>query len=93
MAGATLTNALPIIQDAFGDGVTNVINTHTTVLNRFPISPKKFDGNRLRENIAYAMPSEGGGYGPSASAVPAAGTSLNVETYMYHAYIYDTIQV
>jgi len=93
MAGATLTSALPILQDAFGDGVTNVINTHTTVLNRFPISPKKFDGNRLRENIAYAMPSFGGGFGPSASSVPDPQTSANVETYLYHAYIYDTIQI
>ena len=92
MAGATLTSAT-ILQDAFSDGVTNVINIHTNILNRFPISPKKFDGKQLRENIAYAMPSEGGGFGPSASTVPAAGTSSNAESYLFHSYIYDTIQV
>lgn len=93
MAGQTLTTGQPILQDAFGEGVTNSINVHTTVLNRFPISPKKFDGKQLRENIAYQMPSLGGGFGPSLSAVPDPGVALNVEAYMWHAYIYDTIQV
>ena len=90
---ATLTNKDTILQDYFGEGVTNAINTTTQVLNRFPISPKKFDGRVLRENIGYAMPSSGGAYGPSLAAVPSAGTSLNIETYIYHCYIYDTIQI
>lgn len=90
---ATLTNKDAILQDYFGEGVTNAINTTTQVLNRFPISPKKFDGRVLRENIGYAMPSTGGAYGPSLAAVPSAGTSANKETYIYHCYIYDTIEI
>lgn len=91
--GATLTTQSTILQEFFGEGVSNAINTTTQVMNRFPISPKKFDGRVIRENIGYGMPSTGGAYGPSLAAVPSAGNSANVETYIYHCYIYDTIQI
>lgn len=93
MAGATLTDSDSVLQDAFGEGVSFLVNVRTQVMNRFSISPKKFDGRVLRENIGTGMPAGGGAYGPSLSAVPAADTSNNAETYIYHSYIYDTISV
>ena len=93
MAGATLTNKLEILQDNFGEGVSFLVNVKTRVLNQFPISPKKFDGRVIRENIGIAMPAGGGSLGPSASSVPSPSTSSNRETYIYHTYHFDTIQI
>jgi hypothetical protein len=93
MAGANITNYEYVLQEGFGEGVTFAVNTFTNVMNRFPISPKKFTGKRLRENIGYGMPSGGGAYGPSLTAVPDPVQSANIECYLWHAYIYDTIQI
>ena len=93
MAGATLTNKDVILQDNYGEGVSFLVNVKTRVLNQYPISPKKFDGRVIRENIGIAMPAGGGSLGPSAAAVPSPSTSSNRETYIYHTYHFDTIQI